>query len=392
MFQLVILKRLGCAMSVFFCGICTAFADITIMPVGDSITFGAGVNTSGYRYPLFINLTRAGIGFHYIGQNPEHSLDLPVDQQHHNGYPGATIEDIQNNLQGDMKSADMVVPNYGGHWMTGGKADGAALKPDVILLLIGANNIYHKPKDCDAKKMQEPYRKLVQWFLTNRPDSHLIISTVLPMAKEPRQNETVIEFDKWLKSEAPSWGPKCRLVDICQLFLNADGSANTKLLADGIHPNKGGYDVMAEAWSKAIEELVAKGDLKKEAPVSLDGVFEPAKDKESPTPSINSGRAEPATAAAGASITVSGTVSAGNNRLTAPVVTFSLTDGKTPTPVPITETVTLSNILPHKSAPLKINIKLPVNLAAGSYFISIKAKAPECEAKITYGPKITVAK
>jgi lysophospholipase L1-like esterase len=383
--------RLLLLAAVLLCGASLARADLTLMPLGDSITFGAkDGNVGGYRYPLYLDLTKAGIGFHFLGQSAENCLPLPLDQQHHNGYPGATIEDIQNNLTADAKSPDMVVSNYGGHWMTGGAGSGGSVNPSAVLLLIGTNNIYHHPKDCDAAKMEPPYQKLVAWFLTNRPNTQLLLGTLPPTIKEPRQNETAVEFNKWLRAQAPAWGPKCHLVDLDALFLNADGSTNAKLLPDGIHPSREGYEAMGAAWGKAVQDLVAKGTLPKEPPSAPSGSFEPPTGNQSPIPGISVAVA-PLNAAAGATIVVSGSVAAGNNLLTAPVVSFSLGDGKHQAAT-LAESVTLANIAPHKSVPFKMEFKLPQNLEPGTYFLGATAKAPEGGALIRFGPKITVAK
>ncbi len=379
-------------LAVWISGSFPARAELTVMPLGDSITFGAKLPHAGYRYPLYLNLMKSGIGIRYVGQSPENSLPLPVDQQAHNGYPGATIEDIRNNLTGDVKSPDMVTVNYGGYWMTGGKADGKPLNPDVVILLIGTNNIIHHAQDCDAKKMQDPYKKLIEWFRKNRPNTHLILGTILPITRQPaRQNEAVLEFNTWLKAQVAAWGPKCHLVDLYPLFLNPDGSINAKLLPDGVHPDQNGYNLLGDAWSKAVEELAAKGTLKKTAPAAADKSFEAATSKQSTIPVVTGAKLEPLTAAPGTAFTVSGTITAGNNRLMAPVVTFALGDGKQ-TPTPLAEAVTLPDLPPHQNAPFKVLCKVPQTLESGTYFLSVTAKAPEGSALLRFGPKITVGK
>ena len=369
-----------------------SWGDLAIMPLGDSITYGAKINRAGYRYPLYLELTQRGIGFHYVGQSTEDNLPLPLEQQRHNGYPGATIEDIRGNLTGNPRSMEMVVSNQGGYWMTGGKQGGEAVKVDAILLLIGTNNIIHHANDSDARKMQAPYQELVQWLLQNRPGAHLFLGTVLPITRSPaRQNEVVVEFNQWLKTQAPAWGTRCHLVDLYPLFLNADGSINGKLLPDGVHPDQTGYNLMGEAWSKAIAEVVNHGELKKEAPAVVDGkLFAAASGKQSLVPVISELKVEPLRVAAGAVITVSGTCTSGNRQLSSPVVTCTISGGKGPAQA-LTPTLTLPAMAPHATVPFKLEIKLPEKLPAGVYFTGVNVKAAEGGGGITFGPKVTIA-
>jgi lysophospholipase L1-like esterase len=40
-----------------------------------------------------------------------------------------------------------------------------------------------------------------------------------------------------------------------QNFVNPNGTIKTALLPDGVHPNQTGYELMAGAWSAAIQSL-----------------------------------------------------------------------------------------------------------------------------------------
>jgi lysophospholipase L1-like esterase len=51
-------------------------------------------------------------------------------------------------------------------------------------------------------------------------------------------------------------GRRIRFVDQYPNFVNADGTIETALLPDGVHPNQAGYDLMAGTGSDAIEALL----------------------------------------------------------------------------------------------------------------------------------------
>jgi hypothetical protein len=373
-----------------------ARADLAILPLGDSITYGAHGLTGGYRYPLYINLTQAGIGFHYLGQSDTNCQPLPYpDQWHHDGFPGATIKDLRDNLDGSVQSKAMVVPNLGGYWMTGGKPGGPPVQPDLILLLAGTNNIIHPPAQggTDVAGMESQFTDLVGWLTKNRPDAIILIGTVTPIPRQPASwNAQVVAFNAWLKANVSSFGPKCHLADLYSAFVQPDGTPSAKLLGDSVHPTDAGYAVMGKVWSDAIVALVNGGALKKEAPAAPGNSFALPTDRQSPIPTANNTRAEPATVSAGASLVITTTITAGNNALTAPIAYVSIRDAKgNPLPNAKPASATLANLAPHAGAPVQATLTVPTGLAPGAYDIAVDAKAKEGFAHAGFAAKITVA-
>ena len=117
-------------------GLVGARAQISIMPLGDSITWGfdglvdtpqylADLDTGGYRSPLYSLLTSANLNFNFVGVdngNPSPLLTA-AGQTAHNGFNGYTIDDLDGNLTGTASSADGV-SNDGGYWLNGGHGTG----------------------------------------------------------------------------------------------------------------------------------------------------------------------------------------------------------------------------------------------------------------------------
>ena len=111
---------------------------LTIMPLGDSITWGVDA-PGGFRTKLYQNLKRAGYDFTFIGSDTTNPgpLPLPQDQQAREGHPGYTISQDNSNL-------DANVPPYptdndsnnGGYWLTR-----LNRPPDIILIHLGTNDI-----------------------------------------------------------------------------------------------------------------------------------------------------------------------------------------------------------------------------------------------------------
>lgn len=381
---------------VVFAFLAPARADVTILPLGDSITFGAHGNTAGYRYPLFVTLTQAGIGFRYIGQADTNCEPLPFPAQwHHDGFPGATIKDLRDNLDGNVKGTGMVVPNLGGYWMTGGKPDGDPIVPDVILLLAGTNNIIHQPAQggTDVLGMEQQYTDLLGRLSKNMPNTVILVGTVLPITRQPAsQNDQVVTFNTWLKANIGSFGTNCHLVDLYAAFLQDDGTPNAKLLGDGVHPTDAGYDIMARTWSDMILALTEQGVVSKQAITPAVPTYAFPTGKQSSIPGVNNSHVDPATAAAGATLTFSATITAGNNALTAPVVEFSLRDPKgNPLPGATSASVTLGNLAPHAEVTAQATLTVPAGLAPGAYDIAVDVKANEGTAHNGFTAKVTIS-
>src|SRR6516225_1585036 len=92
------------ALAVFLFGKAATLADFTIMPLGDSVTFGSGNFgqgvPGGYRTRLYTDLLQAGYSFTFVGTqtaNPSPLLSQ-VGQTHHEGHPGYMISQTANNL------------------------------------------------------------------------------------------------------------------------------------------------------------------------------------------------------------------------------------------------------------------------------------------------------
>jgi len=367
-------------------------AEWSIMPIGDSITYGAKA-VGGYRYPLFVTLTTAGIGMRLVGVNTQNGAPLPVDCRGHNGVSGATIEDVQRNLVDAGGVGEMVAAAYpGGYWMMdGGKQDGAPIDPAVILLLIGTNDVLHHPDTATVDAMQGPYTKLITWLGTNRPHAEIIIGTTIPVTRKPaRMQDVLTAFNAWLTATAPTWGPQVHLVDMHAAFMKADGSVNTAWLPDGVHPDATGCAAMATVWATAIGDLVSAGKLPKNAPTAYDpAVFALPTGRQSIAPAVGNVTIAPTTGAPGASITVTGTITAGNAAITAPVVTIKLTPDKG-AGIAVTPTATVATIRPHEHATFSIAVTVPATIAPGTYAVGATAVAVDGEAGITFGPNVVV--
>ena len=85
------------------------------MPLGDSITYGTGVE-GGYRLGLWNSLLQDDFQVDFVGSESDGPVNIDPD---HEGHPGKTIQFIRENIR---------------NWLN-------AHRPDIVLLLIGTNDI-----------------------------------------------------------------------------------------------------------------------------------------------------------------------------------------------------------------------------------------------------------
>lgn len=281
---------------------------ISILPLGDSITAGSA---GGYRKPLLKTLTDThGLTVTTVGSQTD--PDLPAGQQAHEGHGGWRIDQLNDNLLGH-NAVDK--GSNGGYWLHGGHDTGRGpIKPTFVTLMAGINDLGSMIDNGTGKTMadrsheidatlQTRYRALVETLTTQLPDSTILLGGCIPYnnglldekktgatkanrdrwAQEtntsPEQhqgvNHWVIRFNRWIKEtyvpELQKAGKKVAYVDLYAPFILPDGtvrgwnndeperSNGPAAYADyGLHPNRFGYGLIADAWARAIVEHVSK--------------------------------------------------------------------------------------------------------------------------------------
>ncbi len=239
-------------------------ARVQIMPMGDSITWGyKSVNGGGYRAPLAGLLTNAGVSFALVGNTGDSGSAgdgtspalQAASQQQHEGHSGYRIDQLTNNLGGNDGSGG----NNGGYWLT----DNPGIQPNYILLMIGTNDINgnYDPatsNPTDAQFVSDAlarFKTLLDTIFAARPSTHIFVASVTPIQNNATALTRVGLFNSGVKNTFltnSAYAGKLTYVDQYDSFLNADGSINTGMYSDGIHPNDTGYMAMANNWYNAI--------------------------------------------------------------------------------------------------------------------------------------------
>ncbi|HEY3761182.1 MAG TPA: SGNH/GDSL hydrolase family protein [Verrucomicrobiae bacterium] len=215
-----------------------------LWPLGDSITYGAG-HDGGYRETLSTNLIARGFSFKMVGtltSNPTLFLSS-VGQTHHDGHSGYAIADAVD-IEGQ--------PRHGIYeslqsWHR------SIQKPDVILLLIGINDLNTGYKIDTAPERLD---RLIDCLFGYYPHARILIAT-LPDADPNNTHRhgatndltaSITNYNAGIVSTVAKhkgMGQHIVLVDMHAELTQAD-------LADGLHPSAEGYVKMGNAWADAI--------------------------------------------------------------------------------------------------------------------------------------------
>lgn len=199
--------------------------------IGDSITHSVGEMPGTIYEPL-----RAVWNRHYA---PRNAINL--------GHNGFRTENILWNLEN-------------------GELDFAP-SPKLFILLIGTNNTDDRNfrRVHNAAQVFAGTKAIVDTIQKRHPASKVLILRIFPRGGDheegaaarvfhssPQCMATVQEAGALTASLAD--GKKVFWLDVNPLFLRRDGTINTNLMPDLLHPNLAG----AEAWAQAIEPAISR--------------------------------------------------------------------------------------------------------------------------------------
>jgi hypothetical protein len=230
-----------------------AEAQLTIMPLGDSITDGAKSYTEwvpgGYRTHLYADLHSAGYSFTFAGTqttNPSPTL-TQAGQTHHEAHPGYRIDQIANNLDGNDPSGP--APNNGGFWFH------KPGPPDVVLLHTGTADIIYNFR---TATMAERLDQLIGQIVADSPTSLLLVSSIIPI-NNANQNQLVQTYNTQIKDvivpKYQSLGANVIFVDQYPNFVDASGKI-IHIGSDTVHPDEDGYVLMGDTWAAALRQAL----------------------------------------------------------------------------------------------------------------------------------------
>ena len=200
---------------------------------GDSITDvlrrGDDENYIGMGYPL---LVKGVLGYEHPG---EHTF-------FNRGVSGNRVVDVYARITKDILN----------------------LKPDVISILLGVNDVWHEvmtpPNGVDADKFFKVYSMLIEEILAELPETKIIILEPFVLkACNTEANWSYFETEVAKRAEmAKKVAEKYSLsfVPLQKGFDElAEKAPNDYWLLDGVHPSTMGHEFIKREWLKAFEAL-----------------------------------------------------------------------------------------------------------------------------------------
>lgn len=192
-----------------------------VMPLGDSITDGFVV-PGGYRIKLWNSIVNDGLKVDFVGSMSNGPAEL--GDKNHEGHSGWRIDQIDTNINA---------------WMD-------TYKPQIVLLHIGTNDI---AQSYDVANAPTRLSALVDKICAKLPaGGKLYVATIVPL-NNTDWNQKVKTYNSQITTiiqNKASQGKPVYMVDMFSALTTAD-------LQDGVHPNRTGYDKMADVWYKAIK-------------------------------------------------------------------------------------------------------------------------------------------
>jgi lysophospholipase L1-like esterase len=141
--------------------------------------------------------------------------------------------------------------------------------PKVFRILLGTNNLddQHYPRVHTAEQVFAGIRAIVNLIRGKFPDSKILILRILPSGgskDKTTYNRVYCRSDKALQAlrdagamtSALADGEHVFWLDINHVFTRPDGTINSDLMPDLIHPNAAGHEAMAQAIEPELARLM----------------------------------------------------------------------------------------------------------------------------------------
>ena len=215
-----------------------------VMPLGDSLTHGYNI-PGGYRSDLWSLITADGRSVDFVGSLDDGPASLP--DREHEGHPGWRIDDL---------SSEVV------RWLT-------AAQPDIVLLMIGTNDIV---QDYDRAAAPDRLSALIDRVTDTQPRTQVVVASI-PRLGWPPAADWVRAYNVAIPSIIDAKvadGKRVSYADVHSAITAGD------LDADLVHLNASGDSKVAAVWYAAIRPILggdASGDLgTHDAPVTAVGL------------------------------------------------------------------------------------------------------------------------
>jgi lysophospholipase L1-like esterase len=208
------------------------------MPLGDSITWGYGSTTGGgYRVGVFSQALSAGKSITFVGSQKTGpaTVDGKPFPQENEGHSGYSIDDSSQTSGIAGPLTDDAIATY---------------KPNIILLMIGTNDMHYS---IDLSNAPTRLGKLIDEIISDAPGSLLVVATIIPA--NGAQNTPTQAYNAAVPAVVQARMTQGKHVILVDMYASMK-SWSTSIYTDSEHPNDAGYTIMANTWYSAIAEVL----------------------------------------------------------------------------------------------------------------------------------------
>src|SRR5256885_270102 len=139
------------------------------------------------------------------------------------------------------------------------KQDVVALKPKVVVILAGTNDIAGNTGPSTLEMIEDNISSMAEIAQAN--GIRVVLSSILPVYDYPwkpglEPAPKIIAVNKWMKDWARRHGAV--YLDYHSAMSDARGGMRPELASDGVHPTLAGYQLMAPLAERAISEALRR--------------------------------------------------------------------------------------------------------------------------------------
>lgn len=209
----------------------------SVMPLGDSITDGAGSSHGGsyrvelFRLSLMNNKKLTFVGSHESGPTMVDNVMFPKKQEGHSGW---TIDDGggRTGLYPKMQE-----------WLT-------KTPPHIVTLMIGTNDV-----DISLDLANAPMRLglLLDRIIQYAPNALIVVAQMVPTTDDT-ENQRVMTYNNAIPGLVKSRADAGKHVTMVDMYGGFTKNANykTEYMTDKLHPKDAGYVAMANIWWASV--------------------------------------------------------------------------------------------------------------------------------------------
>lgn len=137
-------------------------------------------------------------------------------------------------------------------------ADFSAVKPKLVVLMIGTNNAGHEP-NITGEQIGEGIKAVVANLREKLPETKILLLGVFPRGKSANEMRDRLAKATEIASKTAD-DKNVYFLDIGSKFLKEDGTISKKIMPDYLHLSPEGYKIWADAIEPKVKELMGADD------------------------------------------------------------------------------------------------------------------------------------